>query len=313
MILLDLIIVLISILILLKSSEYFIKSSGKIAQHLNISKFIIGLTLVAIGTSLPELVTSIIAALENNTGIIIGNIVGSNIANIGLILGIGSILTVITVKKEFFYRDSIFLLSISLLFYLLSLDRIISWTEGIVFLLTFIVYIYILYQTRKKERYAKFVGSLNTARLRNTLIVFCISLGFLLLSAKFVVDYSVKLAAELGVRQEFMGLTLIAIGTSLPELAVTITAARKRMPDILLGNIIGSNIVNILLVIGISSLITPIELTTRILLFSLPMMLFITLLLLGFLGKNWLLRGIQGIIFLLIYILYLSVLIFLEL
>ena len=313
MILLDLIIVLVSIFILLKSSEYFLKSAGKIAHDLKISEFIIGLTLVSIGTSIPELVTSIIAALEKNTGIIIGTIVGSNIANIGLILGIGSVLTIITVKKEFFYRDSIFLIAISLLFYILSLDRVISWTEGLVFLLMFLAYIYILYQTRKKGRYTKFLGHLNTTTFLHNITIFFVSLAFLLLSAKFTVDYAVKLATELGLRQEFIGLTLIAIGTSLPELAVTITSARKHMSDILLGNLIGSNIVNILLVIGISSLITPIQLTTKILLFSMPVMLFITLLLLGFISKNWLIRSLQGIVFLFIYLIYIVLLILLEL
>ena len=338
-------------LLLIKGADLFVDEAARIARLLGISGFIIGLTLVSIGTSLPELATSILASFYNQTTIVVGNIIGSNIANIGLVLGIAAVMTTILLKKDEYLKDSLFLMGIFILFFILALDGTISSAEGTVFLLIFLVYMYKLIKrkpVRGEEILKKFLkeylhpvqGKLNLKNYEQAInqginyrvygyllkngvcfkgdfkkrllrdvykkLFYCaIGLVAIFFGAKYLVTSAVDIALFFSIPKEVIGLTAIAIGTSLPELFVTFTSAHKGMSSILIGNLIGSGITNILLVGGISSLIMPLTLTTVDLFFYLPVMLFMGLAFIQFVRSKWISKVFQGILLLLFYLIFL--------
>ncbi len=346
------IIFIISLFGLLYASKYLVESSVRVAKRLGISEFFIGLTIISISTSLPELVAGVAAALANETGLIIGDVIGSNIANIGLVLGVGTLLVAIKTTANQFKRDGIFLLFITVLFAFLSLDGVISFVEGIIFLLLFAFYMFVVYSSKDDANF-QFTTYLNSLyHLKNILtfknsegylnkllkrdgqsyekleksriieegvsfkifkeVVIIIIAGIVLsLSARFLISSSVSLASALNVSKEIIGVSFIAIGTSLPELGVTIVSAKKGLYKILLGNVVGSNISNLLLIVGVSSLITPLIISREALVFMIPGMLLMTLFLVYFIKSDWLKRSVQGILLLVLYLLFLILLIFL--
>ena len=331
------------LLILLKSSDYFVEAATKIARYFYIPEFTIGVTVIAVGTSLPEITSAIFAALNNESSLVIGTAIGSNIANISLILGIAALWSVIKIKREVFIRDCVFLIFVTVAFYILSLDGLISWTEGIMFVLLFAVYFYIMYITRLEsdisERYVKFLGYLyrikdidgvknikelkeravnheekNFVKLRGNmtrsecflyLLFMILSCGVLLWSAKYLVKYSIELASLLEVNVGFVGLIFVAVGTSLPELAVTISSLKKGFHNMLIGNIIGSNITNTLIVVGFAAIINPIVITKIDLFFLFPFLLITTVFLLSFIRSEWFTRIKEGLIMLSFYAVFL--------
>ena len=346
----EIILFLVGLVLLVLGAEYFIKSSASIAKKLGISEFIIGLTLVALGTSIPELASSIVAALANASGIIIGNVVGSNIANIGLIVGIAATIALIKTKKEMIWRDGLIMIFASVLFYIFMLNGSISKIEAGILLLLYIAYMAFLIEeqpefeeyhfghflryflefrylnTIKSKLFAPFIPKKNDHRknkkyspemtkkekelfrkgLIKDILITILSGAAVVFGAKYLVQEAIFFANLFNVPDTLIGLSLIAVGTSLPELFVSVSAAFKGYGNIAVGNIIGSNIANIFLIIGVSGLIRSIEIIKGTLYYTAPFMIFMSILLLVFIRSQWKIRRIEGTIFLVLYAVFMT-------
>lgn len=244
-------------LMLSKGADWFVDGASGIAARFGISQLIIGLTIVAMGTSAPEAAVSIAASFKGNGDITVGNIVGSNIINILIILGISAAITSLAVARSTVRVDIPFMIGITVLLYFLGADGIITPLEGLLLTGLFVAYLIYLYNMARKE-----IGDENAEEFGNTLghcILFS-SLGMvlILLGSEATVSAATSIAAYAGLSERFIGLTIVALGTSLPELFTSVVAARRGNADIAIGNIVGSNIFNILFVVGISSIVTPI-------------------------------------------------------
>jgi len=337
------IILLVSLIILVKGSGIFVTAASKLSRLLGISEFIIGLTVVAIGTSLPELANSITGALTKNTGLLIGNIIGANILNMTLLIGVGSVILAIETKKEMFSKEGLFLFAVTILLLITSLDKEITWTEGLIFLFLFLIYLYTLFKEKLKNkayitRIVNFVFSpdlsnksskkfqnknkipkklktqpFKTFKLIKQLFLLIIGALLVFLGAKYTIFSASSIATLYNIQQTIVGLTILAIGTTAPELAVTISAARKHLPNLLVGNVIGSSITNILLILGISSIITPLAISNLTLYYTIPFMILSTILLLRFIRSYWLIRTFEAIILIFFYLVFLFGLIFFAL
>ncbi|PLW80186.1 calcium/sodium antiporter [Candidatus Woesearchaeota archaeon] len=292
---------------LVKSSDKFVDAATIIADKLGVSHFIIGLTVVSIGTSLPELGASIAASLAGDSEIVIGNIVGSNIANIAFVLGIGVLLASIKIKKSHFKIDAPLLILITAIFAIMGFDGVYNWIDGLVLLLLFLFYISFLIQREDivTEAASEIEFDHKTHRYHSNILRMLLSIVVLYVSAKYLVFSGEGIAEFLGISNAVIGLVGIAIGTSLPELAVTISSAKKGNPQLLLGNVIGSNISNILLIGGVASLITPLTVATSLLYFIYPIFIFLTILMLIFMRLRAEFRNMEGISFLFIYMFFL--------
>jgi cation:H+ antiporter len=343
---------IIGLILLVRGSHYFVESASRIAKRLGVSEFVIGLTLVALGTSIPELSTAISASIKNDSGLIIGNVVGSNIANIGLVLGIGALLAPLIVKKTIFKRDGYLMLSAAIIFYLLAFDGKISGAEGLLFLSVYLAYnLFIFRSSKTKKAYdladfldyylkfkyistvrSKFIreeiknpktkkakkirGSYKAKKeyqefkglLTKDILIFIISAVAIVFGSSFLVSESIYFASALGISTTLVGITLIALGTSVPELTVTIRAALKGYNEMAIGNILGSNIANILLILGISSMIHPLSVNSNILTFVAPFMLFISAALIYIMRTNWRIDKREGISLILLYAIFIALL-----
>jgi cation:H+ antiporter len=310
---------IIGFVLLLKGADWLVGGSVKIAHRFKVSPLLIGLTIVAFGTSFPELVVNIIAAFKNTADIALGNIVGSNIANIGLILGLAVILRPIKVKVSTLAIEVPLLLLASLVFLILVSDTVfqkftsnfLSRGDGLILLLLFGVFLYYITHSLITRRKApKEFISLEKKIIAHqplTKNIFLILLGVtaLYLGGQTVIESGLKLATTLGLSQGFIGLVFIALGTSLPELATSLWAAFKKEKDVALGNIVGSNIFNTLFVLGLTSVINPLYFTQGLLGDILIMLVFTLLLFIfSFSHKLKLVRWEGGVLFA-FYFLYL--------
>ncbi len=338
MLILNFIIVIITLAILVKASDYFVDSAAKLARLLGISDYIIGFTLIAIGTSLPELVSSISASLYKSSDLLTGNIIGSNIANIGLIIGLAAMIKPLSIEKRVFSKEGLFLIFTSVLLFILSLNLSLSREEGIILLSLFIAYSLVLLETDiLKGKLTNFVKSMFRSGVINTVknnfekrktrkklskkdkihllyltFIIVISGGAMYLAAKYLIPAAENIALGLGVKSSVIGALMLAVGTSLPELFVAISSIKKGLGNMLIGTIIGSNISNIALILGISAIISPIIMSSLALYYFLPVMLILTILLLAFIRSYWLLRLFEGFELLMIYVLFIVVLIFIS-
>ncbi len=312
----NIILLIAGLAILIKGSDYFVESAAYIARHFGVSELIIGLTLVSMGTSLPELGASVYAAMRGSGGIAIGNVVGSNIANIALVLGAVLLLKEITVKKKMLSRDGLVMMAVSLVFimFIITDDSIARW-EGLALMIIFTFYIYYLYRQNKVEKLTCEETDVcdqiepkksSLAKESVLLVMGCIGV---IIGAQLLVDQAVIIASELNISQAVIGSTLIAFGTSVPELAVSLTAILRKHGDISIGNILGSNIFNILWVIGAAALIRPLgmgETGGEILInINIPIMLIVAALLLIFMAIGRNLKRWQGGVFVAIYAIFL--------
>ncbi|WP_210409256.1 calcium/sodium antiporter [Methanococcoides sp. NM1] len=335
-------ILLIGLTLLVKGSDLFVSSASAIAKKLGVSEFIIGLTLVAIGTSIPELASSVAASLSQSSGIVVGNVVGSNIANIALIVGCAAIISVVKTDSEMLKRDGYIMLFASTLFLLFAFDLQLSRAEAVVLVLFYVAYIFFLFEDKSKyegKSYFvefinyfvkfKYVESMNH-RIREgindfnsddkkenkkergdtskDLFILAVSGIAVIFGAKYFVEEAIFFAQLFQVPDTFVGVTLVAVGTSLPELMVTISAARKGYGNIAIGNVIGSNITNIFLVLGISAFVFPLEIAGLSIMFTLPFMIMISVILLWFINTHWEIRRIEGIALILLYVAFLILL-----
>ncbi len=244
---------------LIKGADWFVDGSSGIATKFGIPQLVIGLTIVAMGTSAPEAAVSISAAIKGNADITIGNIVGSNILNILIILGLSSVIVPIAVASSTIKIETPFMLFITAVMLVLGLDAEISLIDGIIFLALFALYLGYLFRMAKKDK-NKEPEDENSKNMSvaKAIIFAIIGLALIVWGSNITVDAATAIAKAVGLSERFIGLTIVALGTSLPELFTSVTAARKGNADIAIGNIVGSNIFNILFVVGLSALIIPV-------------------------------------------------------
>ena len=271
-----------------------------------VSKVVVGLTVVSFATSAPELIVSINAALNGAADLSLGNVIGSNIANLGLVLGITLLLTNISVSKSFYKTDwPVMIIASVLLFYFLWNDKVITLVEGVflfVFLIAFLVYLLKFQKSAVEEEELEEVETLSPIKISGFLLIGGVGLW---LGSELLVNGATKLAQQFGVTERIIGITVVSVGTSIPELAASIIAVIKKEKAISLGNLIGSNIFNILAVLGITSIITPIELKdTGLLSNDIFWMLGVSLAVLPlvFIPKRFQLNWKAGILLLLTYL-----------
>ena len=244
---------------LIKGADWFVDGSSSVAASFGIPQLVIGLTIVAMGTSTPEAAVSITAALSGNADITVGNIVGSNILNILIILGLSSIILPIAVSKSTVKFEMPFMIIITALLLLLGLDGKLGLADGyilIVFFAAYLIYIFVMAKRNKENQPSE--ENTKPMALPKAILFVIIGLAMIILGSSIAVDAASSIAKMLGVNERFIGLTVIALGTSLPELFTSVNAARKGNADIAIGNIVGSNIFNILFICGISALIIPV-------------------------------------------------------
>jgi cation:H+ antiporter len=303
------------IFLLLKGADFLIDGAGALARKLNVSSLLIGLTIVAFGTSLPELVVTILAALKGESDIIFGNIIGSNIANILLIMGVAATIHPVKVQHSTVWKEiPMSFLAAILLFALLNKSFVglsaistsmTSIYDGIILLLFFCIFIYYAFFVMKSKD-ALTEQNCPEEKLNTYSIIFFIITGLvgLYLGGKFTVSGAVFLAKHLGVSEFIISASVVAVGTSLPELFVGIKASLKKQPDLITGNIVGSNIFNILFVLAAAFIISPLIIPKVA--FDMIFLIFVTFLLFlfMFIGKKHELDRWQGIVFLLLYAVY---------
>ena len=256
------------LLLLIAGGDYLVKGGVAVAKRFKVPTLIIGMTIVAFGTSSPEFIVSLQSAIQGHPEISIGNVVGSNIANIGLILGITALILPMAVNRTSVKIDVPFLIFCSLLFFTLAQDNLITRGEGLVFVILLVLFTLLSIYKGKKENPtetpteepvkedAPKEKELNMIGAIIMIIASCAALTF---GANLLIDSAVSIAKDFGVSERVISVTLVAFGTSIPELATSIMAAIRKENDIAIGNVVGSNIFNILFVIGASALITPIE------------------------------------------------------
>jgi cation:H+ antiporter len=289
-------------LLLFLGAEYLIDTSRAMAEKFAIPKIVVGITLVAFGTSLPELIVSIFAIFRGEPEIVIGNVIGSNIANIGLILGIGSIISPLCYSFSKLKGDLFFLLGITALPILSIQFNYMNFFTGLGYISILLIYCYYLINS---DYAVEEIESNNSKNLVLFSLLGFLGLGF---GSHFFVEGAVGLAEIFGISSIIIGMTIVAIGTSLPELATTLVAIKKDESSLAIGNIIGSNIINILVVLGVSFMIKKISIISISVNNQLMVMGILTVLLfLALYFNNKLSRGI-GMVFLLIY----SIFIFLN-
>lgn len=267
--------------LLVWSSDIFIDGAASVAKHLNISPLIIGVVVLGFGTSMPEVVVATLAALDGSPGLAVGNAVGSNIANIGLVLGVTALIAPVLVKSSVLKRELSLLLAISFGVYLLVLDSELTQIDGMILVAVLIATMYWMIKANKNidpndpiaAETEHEVEELPDLSLKKSYVYLISGLIILMASAKMMVSGAVDIAHYFEVPEVVIGLTIIAIGTSLPELAAAIAAARKDEADLMIGNIVGSNLFNILAVLAVPALLAPSVLDADVITMDFPVML----------------------------------------
>lgn len=256
MILLQILLLVVGFAMLVKGADWFVDGTAGIARKFGIPQLVIGLTIVAMGTSAPEAAVSVTAALKNNASITIGNVVGSNILNILIILGVSSIITALSIQPSTIKYEIPYMMGITLVLLFMGFTGgIVTRLEGSILWILFIVYLLYLYRLAQNGKEEK----IEEEKSPMMLVISAIVGGFTIVwGSSITVDSATEIAKMIGLSERFIGLTIVALGTSLPELVTSVTAARKGNADIAIGNIVGSNIFNILFVVGTSALITPV-------------------------------------------------------
>lgn len=308
---------LIGFVLLISGANLLVEGSASIAKKLNISSIVIGLTIVAFGTSAPEFIVNIFASIQGNTDIAIGNILGSNIVNILLILGISAVIFPLATKENTVWKEIPLSLLAAILLGVMVNDTLIDGgtfsgitrIDGIVFLAFFIIFLYYTFGISKVSGENTDLEIKEMSYLKSSLYVAGGLLG-LVFGGKWIVDGAIKIAEGFNISQSLIGLTIVAIGTSLPELATSAVAAYKKQSDIAIGNVVGSNIFNIFYILGFSALIRPLPFskTSDI---DIMMTIFSSLILflIMFIGKKHTIERWQGILMIIIYIGYVAYLV----
>lgn len=308
---LNIVLFLVGLFFLIKGSDFFVEAASQIARSYKIPEIVIGLTLVSIGTSLPEFATDVYASVKGEAGIVIGDLVGSNITNISLVLGVAVLmLGTMPSPRNVVKRDALFMLGVFFIFAGICFigNGTIGRIGGIVMLVLMVGYLFYLFKHRDalaeleegEEHEEAMFSSIAKAWIFLFFGIFMIFLG-----AKAMVDNVVVVAERFNMSQGLIAATIVAFGTSVPELAVTITSIRRGKKGIALGNIIGSCIFNLLLIMGLCAVINPLEIEATLLYVVTPVMLLCGVMLVVFMRTGWRLVKTEGIAFLAVYIGYL--------
>lgn len=250
--------------VLIKGADWLVNGASSLAKKHNVSDLAVGLTVVAFGTSAPELVVNVFASIQGHEAIVFGNIIGSNNFNLFVILGIAGLITPLVVQSSTVRREiPLSLIAVLFLFLLannffVSAQKVLSRIDGIVLLAMFVLFLYYVYKQLKSDPEEKTPAEVIHSHGKIWILII-IGLTGLVIGGKLVVNSAIAMATALGISEKIIGLTIVAAGTSLPELATSVVAAVKKNNDIAVGNIIGSNIFNIFLILGISSLIRPLS------------------------------------------------------
>lgn len=316
---------LLGFLFLVKGADYFVDGSSSIATSLKIPSLVIGLTIVAFGTSAPEAAVSITASIQGQNEIALGNIIGSNIFNLLCVAGMSAFIKPLSVKKSILIKEFPFLVLSSILLLVLSDDLIFQQTQnsilstgdGLVFLMFFCIFMYYLLEVSLNSK-NEALNSNNsydnniyksTMPLPKSVVFSLIGILGIVIGGKLVVDCSSIIALNFGVSEKIIGITIVSIGTSLPEFVTSVVAASKGESDIALGNVIGSNIFNILFILGISSVINPISIDNNLFL-DIFIMIIVTIITYIFSIRKKDINKFEGIILIIAYIAYMILVIF---
>ena len=295
---------IVGFVMLTKGADWFVDGSSALAFRLGIPQLVIGLTIVAMGTSAPEAAVSITSALKGNEGITVGNVVGSNIMNILLILGIASVIVPLAVQKSTRMIEIPYMIAITVLFGVLGYTgEMVTRVEGGILWIAFLIYLgYLLWMAKKGKEDNE--PDEKQKSLPVQLLMILTGLICIVLGSDFVVDGATEIAKVIGISERIIGLTIVAFGTSLPELVTSVTAARRGNADIAIGNIVGSNVFNILFVAGTSALISPIVFESKFVLDTAVATATAVLLLVCVCNKEGKLKRSGGIIMLAAYAAY---------
>ncbi|MGR3292640.1 MAG: calcium/sodium antiporter [Candidatus Scalindua sp.] len=329
-------------------AEWLVKGSSKLSRDLGIKPIVIGLTVVAFGTSSPELAVSITASIEGSNDIAIGNIIGSNIANIGLVLDIAAIVFPLKVERIIMKRELPLMIAISAGFYFMAIDKKIGFVDGLVLFTGIIFFIsYQIYNTLNSKRksgnsedsaseYSSLAASAHSSIQHSdsnipdgktcltehtdkqdpagrkylffNILYIVVGLACLLIGSHVLVKAAIFIAGRLGVSEMVIGLTIVAFGTSVPEMATSVVSVLRKEVDICVGNVIGSNIFNILMVIGSVALVRPLNVTRETLLFEFPIMLLFSVALIPMIRGNLRVNRLEGILLVLGYFVFIFLL-----
>ncbi|OOB80338.1 MAG: sodium:proton exchanger [Epulopiscium sp. Nuni2H_MBin003] len=305
-------ILLIGFLFLIKGADFFVEGASSIAASLRVPTLVIGLTIVAFGTSAPELAVSITSALDGRNAIAVGNVIGSNIFNILVVVGTAAVILPLNVKTTILMKELPFTLLAAIVLFILGLDVLmqgqttnyIGRADGVILLMFFLIFVYYLaevaIQARKNSEPEE---EIETMPMNKSIIFSIGGVAGIVLGGQWVVDGATEIAYTWGMTEGLVGLTIVAIGTSLPELVTSVVAARKGESDIALGNVIGSSIFNIFLILGISTIINPIPVTNEVLTDMVIMIIAIfTAFIFALTGRK--IGRIEGGIFLVSYVVY---------
>ena len=304
---------------LVKGADFFVDGSSSIAKKLKVPPIIIGLTIVAMGTSLPETAVSVTASLVQNNELAVSNVVGSNIFNLMFVIGVCSILTPIMVQKATVVRDIPLSLGCALLLLVLGISGLgdkagmtLGHADGIIFLIVFAGYIFTMVRSAMKARAAgqkveiegvEECDNMKELSYGKSILFLIVGAAAIAFGGDLTVDTASRIAIELGMSQTLVGLTIVSIGTSLPELVTSVVAARKNEVDMAVGNAVGSNIFNILMVLGISSAISPVALIRENLIDIVLLMVFSVMVWI-FAGTRKKIERKEGIIMVVVYLVY---------
>ena len=307
-IILQIVILVLGFVFLVKGADWFVDGAASIATKFGIPQLIIGLTIVAMGTSAPEAAVSITAAAGGNADITIGNVVGSNILNIFVILGLTALVNPVVVQKSSLIVDIPVVIGITAMIFVMGLDGSISRFDAVIMLIVLASYLVYLIWDAKRSKALGLETNEDSEEIKNlslpkSLIFTVIGLALIVAGSNCVVEGATFIAEKAGLSERFIGLTIVALGTSLPELFTSVTAAMKKNSDIAVGNILGSNIFNILFVVGLSGLIIPVPFQSAFRFDTIVSGIAAILLLLFCLPKKRLSR-VAGIIFLICYAVY---------
>ncbi len=308
---LDVALLTLGIGVLFFGAEWMVRGSAGLAASLGVSPIVVGLTVVSFGTSAPELVVCVVAALGGNSDLAIGNVMGSNLANIGLILGLTALVRPLDVRARVVWREMPLMLLVTAALYPLVWDLRLSRGDGVILLMALVAYLVFVFQSVEDEspeildEYDGFVKAStsggNTVHLPDIGWVLAGS-ACLVLGGYCIVQGAVQVAGSLGLSQVVIGLTVVAVGTSLPELATSLVAAARNQADIAVGNVIGSNIFNVAGILGTTAVLESIPIPSTLLTRELPAVLFLSLLLFPLLRSGWRIRRWEGAILLAAYV-----------
>lgn len=299
------------IAVLYFGAEWLVRGATRLAASLGVSPIVAGLTIVSFGTSAPELVVCTVAALGGDTDLALGNVLGSNLANIGLILGVTSMVRPLEVHARVVWRETPLMILVTGGLFALSWDSSLSRADGVLLLIALAGYLLFVFQSVESEapqilgEYADFIEASASSgpRVRVSDVGWVLAgAACLVLGGYCIVEGAVQVASALGVSQVVIGLTVVAVGTSLPELATSVVAAARNESDIAVGNVIGSNIFNIAAILGVSSVLAPLPIPRTSLSREFPALMAVSLLLLPLLRTGWRIKRWEGAILLGAYV-----------